>query len=128
MVGAEELAKMKKISFPGQIQAEGLWLTTKALAKALDDGVIAGAPCDVFRHGAPAKRFIRFCIQNTIVTPHLAFYSQESPEKRAETVLTTYMPGSIRADKQDLLIYYLLLKSKYKSAARLAAPFCIQRL
>ena len=85
MVGAEELAKMKKSAFLVNT-GRGPVIDNKALAKALDDGVIAGAACDVFDMEPPLpKDYPLLHSKNTIVTPHLAFYSQESLEKRAET-------------------------------------------
>ncbi len=85
MVGAEELAKMKKSAFLVNT-GRGPVVDNKALAKALDDGVIAGAACDVFDMEPPLpKDYPLLHSKNTIVTPHLAFYSQESLEKRAET-------------------------------------------
>lgn len=85
MIGARELAKMKKSAFLVNT-ARGPVVDNVALAKALEDGVIAGAACDVFDMEPPLpKDYPLLHSKNTIVTPHLAFYSQESLEKRAET-------------------------------------------
>lgn len=85
MIGAKELAKMKKSAFLVNT-ARGPVVDNIALAKALDEGVIAGAACDVFDMEPPLPiDYPLLHSKNTIVTPHLAFYSQESLEKRAET-------------------------------------------
>lgn len=85
MIGAKELAKMKKSAFLVNT-ARGPVVDNAALAKALNEGVIAGAACDVFDMEPPLPAdYPLLHSKNTIVTPHLAFYSQESLEKRAET-------------------------------------------
>ncbi len=84
MIGAPELAKMKKSAFLINT-ARGPVVDNAALAAALDAGDIAGAACDVFdmEPPLPADYPLLRC-KNAIVTPHLAFYSQESLEERAK--------------------------------------------
>ena len=67
------------------------------LADALDDGVIAGAGIDVFDKEPPLdldEPLINCC--NTIVTPHVAFATEESMLLRAQIVfdnLAAWMKG-----------------------------------
>lgn len=86
MIGKEELALMKKQAILINT-ARGAVVDSKALAKALENGEIAGAACDVFETEPPLslEHPLLHC-PNTIVTPHIAFASVESMEQRAEIV------------------------------------------
>ena len=67
--------------------ARGPVADTEALAKALGEGRIAGAACDVFEIEPPLDtEHPLLHTPNTIVTPHIAFASEESMEQRAEIV------------------------------------------
>lgn len=84
MIGKNELKKMKKDAILINT-ARGLVVDNKALAEALDSGQIAGAACDVFDMEPPLPPdYPLVNAKNVIITPHLAFYSQEALEKRAE--------------------------------------------
>lgn len=86
MIGKEQLAGMKKTAFLVNT-ARGPVVDNRALAEALDAGVIAGAACDVFDMEPPLPAdYPLLHSKNTIVTPHLAFYSEEAMEKRAQIV------------------------------------------
>lgn len=86
MIGKRELGMMKKSAFLINT-ARGPVVDNSALAEALDAGVIAGAACDVFDMEPPLpKDYPLLHCKNAIITPHLAFYSSESLEKRAEIV------------------------------------------
>lgn len=86
MIGKEQLAKMKKDALLINT-ARGTVVDNKALAEALDTGQIGGAACDVFDMEPPLpENYPLLHAKNVIVTPHLAFYSAESLEKRAEIV------------------------------------------
>ncbi|MDE7242333.1 NAD(P)-dependent oxidoreductase [Desulfovibrio sp.] len=84
LIGAPQLAMMKKTAFLINT-ARGPVVDNKALAEALNAGIIAGAACDVFdmEPPLPADYPLLHC-KNIILTPHLAFYSQESLEERAK--------------------------------------------
>lgn len=84
MIGRGELAKMKKSAFLINT-ARGPVVDNTALAQALNSGVIAGAACDVFDVEPPLPLdYPLLHSKHTILTPHLAFYSQESLEERAK--------------------------------------------
>lgn len=86
MIGADELAKMKKSAILINA-ARGPVADNAALAKALNDGVIAGAGCDVFDMEPPLPAdYPLLGAKNTVLTPHLGFYSEEAMEERAKIV------------------------------------------
>lgn len=86
MIGEAQLGLMKRSAVLINT-ARGAVVDTKALARALNEGLIAGAACDVFETEPPitADHPLLHC-PNTIVTPHIAFASAESMEQRAEIV------------------------------------------
>ena len=49
-----------------------------ALAEALQRGVIAGAAIDVFDTEPPPPDYPLFGLANAILTPHLAWYSEDA--------------------------------------------------
>ena len=84
MIGAEELALMKKTAVLVNT-ARGPVVDTKALADALNSGRIAGAAIDVFEKEPPLDADEPLInAKNTVVTPHVAFATDESMIKRAE--------------------------------------------
>ena len=84
MIGAEELALMKKTAVLVNT-ARGPVVDTKALADALNSGRIAGAAIDVFDKDPPLDADEPLInAKNTVVTPHVAFATDESMIKRAE--------------------------------------------
>lgn len=84
MIGKDELKRMKKSAYLINT-ARGPVVDNKALAEALNNGDIAGAACDVFDMEPPLPAdYPLLHAKNIILTPHLAFYSKESLEKRAE--------------------------------------------
>lgn len=84
MIGAEELALMKKTAVLVNT-ARGPMVDTKALADALNSGRIAGAAIDVFDAEPPLDADEPLInAKNTVVTPHVAFATDESMIKRAE--------------------------------------------
>lgn len=86
MINAERIALMK----PGAIlinTARGGVVDSKALAEALDDGRLGGAGIDVFETEPPLPAGHPLLhSRNTLVTPHIAFATSESMEKRAGIV------------------------------------------
>ena len=84
MIGAEELALMKKTAVLVNT-ARGPVVDTKALADALNSGRIAGAAIDVFDKEPPLDADEPLInAKTTVVTPHVAFATDESMIKRAE--------------------------------------------
>lgn len=84
MIGAEELALMKKTAVLVNT-ARGPVVDTKAHADALNSGRIAGAAIDVFDKEPPLDADEPLInAKNTVVTPHVAFATDESMIKRAE--------------------------------------------
>jgi D-3-phosphoglycerate dehydrogenase len=58
--------------------ARGHIIDEVALYRALKDGKIAGAGLDVLQQEPPARDNPLLGLENTIVTPHIAWYSEES--------------------------------------------------
>ena len=84
MIGAEELALMKETAVLVNT-ARGPVVDTKALADALNSSRIAGAAIDVFDKEPPLDADEPLInAKNTVVTPHVAFATDESMIKRAE--------------------------------------------
>ncbi len=86
MFGKERIAMMKKNALLINV-ARGPVVDSQALADALNEGRIGGAGIDVFEIEPPldpAHPLLH--TPNTIVTPHVAFATQESMALRAEIV------------------------------------------
>lgn len=96
LINKESLAHIKE----GAIlinAARGPVVDSQALADALNSGKVAGAGIDVFETEPPLDPVHPLLhTPNTIVTPHVAFATEESMEKRAEIVfanLDAWMQG-----------------------------------
>lgn len=76
MMGADQFRKMKKTAFLINT-ARGSVVDEAALTAALRQGVIAGAAVDVIED-AKGSRTELTVLENTVVTPHTAFLSEES--------------------------------------------------
>ncbi len=84
MISASELARMKKDAILINT-ARGPVIDNEALAKALDNEKIAGAGIDVFDMEPPIpKNYPLLNAKNTVLTPHVAFLSDEAMERRAK--------------------------------------------
>ncbi len=84
MIGREQLEKMKPTAILLNT-GRGPVVDNAALAKALNDGLIAGAAIDVFDQEPPLPPdYPLLNSRNTLLTPHLGFYSEESLDKRAK--------------------------------------------
>lgn len=78
MIGEKELAFMKKSAFLINT-ARGEIVQEKALYRALKEGGIAGAACDVFQKEPPVKRENPLLtLDNFIATPHIGANTEEA--------------------------------------------------
>lgn len=97
LIGAREIALMKRTAYLVNT-ARGPVVDAAALADALNGGRIAGAAVDVFETEPPlGTGHPLLHSKNTIVTPHVAFATEESMEARARIVfdnLWSWMSGS----------------------------------
>lgn len=86
LIGEKELSWMKKNAILINT-ARGPVLDSKALAAALNEDRIAGAGIDVFEIEPPiSPDHPFFHAKNVLVTPHVAFATEESMIKRAKIV------------------------------------------
>lgn len=96
MINAEKLAMMKPTALLVNV-ARGPVVVEKDLASALENGVIAGAAIDVFNKEPPLDTASPILhAPNCLVTPHVAFATQQSMSLRAEIVfdnLAKWMEG-----------------------------------
>lgn len=97
LIDARALAHMKPTALLINT-ARGPVVDSAALADALNRGQIAGAGIDVFEMEppVPADHPLLHC-KNTLLTPHVAFASRESMEKRAAIVfenIRKYLEGT----------------------------------
>ena len=96
MINAEKLAMMKPTALLVNV-ARGPVVVEKDLVVALENGVIAGAAIDVFDKEPPLDTASPILhAPNCLVTPHVAFATQQSMSLRAEIVfdnLAKWMEG-----------------------------------
>ena len=86
LINADKLALMKKNAVLINT-ARGPVVDSKALADALNEGIIAGAGVDVFEIEPPiAEVHPLLSAKNLIATPHIAFATKEALVKRAVIV------------------------------------------
>ena len=77
LIGERALALMKPSAYLINC-ARGPIVDEAALLAALRDGGIAGAGLDVLESAAPPPEHPLFALDNVIITPHIAFLSQQS--------------------------------------------------
>ena len=95
MIGREQLATMKEEAFLINA-ARGPLIDEEALFEALSRRQIAGAGLDVMVDNVPANDHPLLGLDNIIITPHVAFFSQESTlelEQRAAEAVVSVMHG-----------------------------------
>ena len=97
LINKETLSFMKKSAVLINAARGGV-VDTEALADSLNNGKISGAGIDVFETEPPLDiNHPLLKTPNTIVTPHIAFATKESMEKRAEIVfenLNQFLAGN----------------------------------
>ena len=103
LIGKAEIAKMKKSALLINT-ARGPVVDSAALAEALNDGAIAGAGIDVFETEPPLdpSHPLRSA-KNTIVTPHVAFATQESMLLRAKIVFET-LEAYLKGERRNVIL------------------------
>jgi D-3-phosphoglycerate dehydrogenase / 2-oxoglutarate reductase len=80
MIAEGELRTMKRGAYLINT-ARGPLVAESALIRALEEGWIAGAALDVLEHEPPAAGHPLQRFENVILTPHVAFYSEESVQE-----------------------------------------------
>lgn len=86
MINYEKLSLMKRSAILINV-ARGPVTNEDDLARALNDGIIAGAAVDVFTKEPPLPADTQMLhAANTLLTPHIAFATKESMTLRAEIV------------------------------------------
>ncbi len=100
-IGAQELLRMKGSAFLINASRGGV-IDEDALHEALKSGIIRGAALDVVEHEPPDFRNPLLSLDNVLITPHAAFYSEEAmSEVRSRSagevikVLTGKLPDHI---------------------------------
>jgi D-3-phosphoglycerate dehydrogenase len=83
--------------------ARGGLVDETALAEALESGVIAGAGLDVFDPEPPQPGHPLFALDNVIITPHRAFYTQEGLRKLSASVVDQVL-AALRGDQPAHLV------------------------
>ena len=93
LIGKRELSLMKKDSFLINA-ARGQLINEKDLLEALKSNTIGGAGLDVMTDNNPPIDHPFFSLENILITPHIAFFSQESTieleERAAGEVVRAY--------------------------------------
>jgi len=97
LLGEEEFSLMKNSAYIINC-ARGPIINTEALVSALKNGDIAGAGIDVFDSEPPLDLENRLLkMENTVVTPHIAFATKEAFIRRADIVadnILSWIDGS----------------------------------
>ena len=86
MVNARTLALMKPTAYVVNT-ARGPMVDVNALADVLRKGTIAGAGIDVFDVEPPPADYPLFGLPNAILTPHLAWYSEDAARTIRELIV-----------------------------------------
>lgn len=97
LIGARELARMKSTSLLVNT-CRGAVVDADALAGALRAGRIAGAGVDVLAQEPPDPADPLLGLDNVIVTPHAAFFSEESTaelQRRAAECVVAALRGEV---------------------------------
>ena len=92
MVDADALARMQDHAVLVNTSRGGL-IDEAALTAALTDGTIAAAGLDVLREEPPARDHQLLGLDNCILTPHAAWYSEEARDDLNRTVAQNVRAG-----------------------------------
>jgi D-3-phosphoglycerate dehydrogenase len=96
IINADSLKLMKKTACLINT-ARGPLVNEKDLYEALKNGTIAQAGLDVLENEPPAKGEGLLTLENTVITPHTAFYSDQSEielrQKTARQIVLTLTKG-----------------------------------
>lgn len=95
--GINEFKKMKRSAYLINV-ARGKIVNEKDLYRALNKGMISGAALDVLEEEPPRKNHPLIKMENVIITPHAAFFSEESYQEykmRTANSIITVLKGSI---------------------------------
>jgi len=77
LITETELQKMKRSAYLINVSRGGI-IIEKDLEKALENGWISGAACDVFINEPPVGIHPLYRFDNFICTPHMAWYSEQA--------------------------------------------------
>jgi D-3-phosphoglycerate dehydrogenase len=83
IMNAERIANIKPSAYLINTARGGL-VNEAALAQALNDGKLAGAGMDVFGSEPPSQDNPLLTAQNTVLTPHLGYKTQEALLRKLE--------------------------------------------
>lgn len=86
IVNAESLRMMKRTAYLVNT-ARGPMVDAEALAEALREGVLAGAAIDVYDVEPPPTDHPLFQAPNVVLTPHLAWYSEDAAFRIRELIV-----------------------------------------
>ncbi len=103
LIDEEKISLMKEDSILINV-ARGPIVDSEALASALEKGEIAGAGIDVFEMEPPIpNNHPLLNSPNTVVTPHVAFATEESFQKRAKIVFNN-IEAWLAGEPQNLMV------------------------
>ena len=97
LIGARELRLMKPTAYLINT-SRGALIDDDALLRALEERWIAGAALDVLRQEPPPTNHALLALDNVIVTPHAAFYSDTAIaelQAKAATNVASVLSGSL---------------------------------
>ena len=86
LINEDKLRLMRKTAYIINT-ARGSIIDEKALYKALKEKWIAGAAIDVYEEEPPSPNNLLFELDNIILTPHIAWYTEESMLRLADAVV-----------------------------------------
>ncbi len=87
IINATTLSYMKPTAFLVNT-SRGPMVDVQALADALRSHAISGAGIDVFDHEPPTPDYPLFGLENAVLTPHLAWYSEDAGWSIREIIIT----------------------------------------
>lgn len=90
IIGAKEFTKMKRGMFLVNLSRGGT-VDEEALRAALDDGIVAGAACDVFNkepYSGPLTLY-----DNVVLTPHVGSYAMEARMQMESQAVENLLKG-----------------------------------